>query len=34
MIKEIQKVQVLFRKQKVGQLQFGPANRVCVFEYD
>lgn len=34
MIKEIQKVQVLFRKQKVGQLQFDPAKRVCVFEYD
>ena len=34
MIKGIQKVQVLFRKQKVGQLQFDPAKRVCVFEYD
>ena len=34
MIKEIQKIQVLFRKQKVGQLQFDPAKRVCVFEYD
>ena len=34
MIKEIQNVQVLFRKQKVGQLQFDPAKRVCVFEYD
>ena len=34
MIKEIRKIQVLFREQNVGKVQFDPARGVCVFEYD